>query len=295
VSLDELGSLLESGGGGGRPPAAVTFDDGYRDVYEHAFPLLQRKGIPAAVFIVTDLVDTPGHQLHDKLYLLLARAISGRGRSWSLGRVLMGLDLCLRLPARLNGSLADPQALLRLLLARLSRAELQRLVGRLEAERPLGPGEMDEMRPLSWAMLGEMQRGGITVGSHTRSHALLPNESRPRRTDETAGSREAIEKKLGVEVRHFAYPDGRFNDDAVDAVRASGYRFAFTTCPHRDPRHPLLTIPRTLLWEESSTDAFGRFSSAMMGCHANGLLPFMPGCRAQHGRPAAGAHAESAS
>ena len=34
--------------------AAVTFDDGYRDIYENAYPMLKRKGIPAAIFVVTD-------------------------------------------------------------------------------------------------------------------------------------------------------------------------------------------------------------------------------------------------
>ena len=56
VSLEELGSRLESQGTFDQPVAAVTFDDGYSDVYTYAFPLLKRKGIPAAVFVATDLV-----------------------------------------------------------------------------------------------------------------------------------------------------------------------------------------------------------------------------------------------
>lgn len=36
---------------------AITFDDGYLDNYVHAFPLLKKHGIKAAVFIVTDWVD----------------------------------------------------------------------------------------------------------------------------------------------------------------------------------------------------------------------------------------------
>ncbi len=79
VSLDELGALMESGSRLPERIAAVTFDDGYQDVYEHAFPLLKKKGIPAAVFVVTDLIGTSQLQIHDLLYLLLAGADSKWG------------------------------------------------------------------------------------------------------------------------------------------------------------------------------------------------------------------------
>jgi peptidoglycan/xylan/chitin deacetylase (PgdA/CDA1 family) len=53
VSLDEIGDRLLNGLPFHEPVAAITFDDGYRDVYELAMPVLERKGIPAAMFVVT--------------------------------------------------------------------------------------------------------------------------------------------------------------------------------------------------------------------------------------------------
>jgi hypothetical protein len=76
VSLDEVGARIRSGQPFDQPVATITFDDGYRDVYEHAFPVLVRKGIPAAVFVVTDLVGRPFWQVHDKLYHLVAKAFA---------------------------------------------------------------------------------------------------------------------------------------------------------------------------------------------------------------------------
>src|SRR5262245_55147977 len=75
VSLDELSRSLQRGGPPG-PLAAVTFDDGYADVYHHAFPLLRRMGIPAAVFVVTDLVGSARLQTHDRLFLAITRLLA---------------------------------------------------------------------------------------------------------------------------------------------------------------------------------------------------------------------------
>src|SRR5581483_3974723 len=69
VSLDELGGLLESRKTPRAPVAAVTFDDGYSDVYYNAFPILKDRKIPAAVFVVTDLIGSSLPQFHDRLHL----------------------------------------------------------------------------------------------------------------------------------------------------------------------------------------------------------------------------------
>jgi peptidoglycan/xylan/chitin deacetylase (PgdA/CDA1 family) len=287
VSLDELGARLAAGAPAGHM-AAVTFDDGYRDVYEHAFPLLKRKGIPAAVFVVTDLVGTSALQFHDRLHLLLARALSRAPQRWSLARLLQRAGVTPPVSERAHGP-ADPIAMTTALLTRVCQADLVRVAGALEEDDPLTGAELEAMAPLSWDMLAEMARHGIAIGSHTASHALLPNETTTDRLRQTAASRQALRRRLGIEARHFAYPSGAFDRESVEAVRAAGYDFGYTTCRHRDPGHALLTIPRTLLWERSAMDGRGEFSPSLMGCLANGLLPLASRCRERHDGPATSA------
>ena len=70
--------------------------------------------------------------------------------------------------------------------------------------------------------------------------------------------------------------------ETVEAVARAGYRFAYTTCHHRDRRHPLLTIPRCVLWENSCLDPGGRFSAAVASCVTSGIFHFASGCRHRH-------------
>jgi peptidoglycan/xylan/chitin deacetylase (PgdA/CDA1 family) len=65
VTVEELARLIASGG---RIPArtvAITLDDGYRNNYAHAFPILKKYRIPVTLFIIVDEVGRPQH---DRLF-----------------------------------------------------------------------------------------------------------------------------------------------------------------------------------------------------------------------------------
>lgn len=275
VSLDELGAFLERGGACGNL-AAVTFDDGYRDVHDHALPLLQQMGVPAAAFVVSSLVGTQEPPLHDQLYQLVSESLAaGRGMPSALNAVLQG---------RLKRRRPSPTIMevVRELLVSLPAAELRAIVDetRAQGRHALPPSCL---ATLDWSALASMQRAGMLIGSHTRTHALLTGEDDGTVVQELERSRAEIETRLGTQVCHFAYPDGRFSRRVVRAVANAGYRFAYTICDHRDPELPLLTIPRVMLWEGSCTDVRGGFSPSLMRCHATSVLPFSSRCQSDHG------------
>jgi peptidoglycan/xylan/chitin deacetylase (PgdA/CDA1 family) len=285
VSVEEIASHLANGVPFSKPVAAVTFDDGYRDVYEQAFPVLQRKGIPAAMFVVSDLVGRPLWQVHDRLYHLIAKAFA----TWpNPRRELLGLLKELGVPgdsvARASDSTRTAQQTVAVVLPELAMADVRRLMDGIEAR--VGNGFHDMPQSLTWPMVTELRRAGWTIGSHTRNHVSLPAESAETVTCELVGSKALIEQHLGEPVTHFAYPGGQFNGPVADAVARAGYEFAYTACMHGDQVHPALTIERLLLWEGSSVDAMGRFSPAILNCQAHDLWPRR--CARIHDAPAAG-------
>jgi peptidoglycan/xylan/chitin deacetylase (PgdA/CDA1 family) len=169
----------------------------------------------------------------------------------------------------LNGTASQPFRLMRMILSEFPQAAIAGLINVLEPEVHLDQVVLEELAPLTWGMAAEMHRQGFEIGSHTVSHPLLTQESAATVENELVCSKKAIEAKLGTAVKHFAYPDGRFNRKVVETVRAAGYRYAYGICPTQDPGHPLLTIPRKVLWEKAAIDPRDRFSPAMMNCHAH--------------------------
>jgi peptidoglycan/xylan/chitin deacetylase (PgdA/CDA1 family) len=281
VSLDEVGQAVQSGTAFREPVAAVTFDDGYADVYENAMPILKRKGIPAASFVVTDLVGKLAWQVHDKLYHLVEKGFS----VWdNPRRQLHGVLTDLGLPASdiLKDRAASRSPLLTVsaLLPNLSRSDVQRVMAYLECN--VGNGFINVPQSMTWEMLKQMRQDGFTVGSHTKSHVSLPMESPAVTDDELRGSKAMLEEGLGERIDHFAYPGGQFTPNVVEALARCGYRYAYTACPHNDPRYPELTIERLLLWEGSSIDADGQFSEAILECQAHDLWPPARHCERAH-------------
>lgn len=203
---------------------AVTFDDGYRDNYDRAFPILAKLGVPATIYLSVDHVEGRRQFWHRRLVRMIQRA---RGPVLDL-RAGGGGCHAIRTPE-------ERAATIKRLNAELKACDEIAREERLSAwQRLLGaPGAADDVM-LSWEMVDEMKRGGVRFGSHTLSHAILARESRQRIRQEVHESKRILEEHLGSTVAGFAYPNGTaddFNDEAVGEVRAARYKYACTTVP----------------------------------------------------------------
>jgi len=82
---------------------------------------------------------------------------------------------------------------------------------------------------LNWEQLREMAKDPlITIASHSVTHTVMNGLTPAQLVTETQESKRILEAELGVPIRYFTYPEGKFDQAAWDAVKAAGYTAALT-------------------------------------------------------------------
>lgn len=205
----------------------VTFDDGLSNNYSCAFPVLQRLGIPAAIFLTVGLIGSQKVLWFDELLFLLQKAMT------------QGINPELDNPeAELlfqKGQLWQTYQLTVEGLKRAGATERARVMERLRAEIPLDHKELlEDFGMLTWPEIRSMQRSGlIEFGVHTATHRILTELADDEWYHEIIAPRTTLEKELQKEVTAFCFPNGRpgsdFSAAHLTALRNSGYSCSFTT------------------------------------------------------------------
>lgn len=88
---------------------------------------------------------------------------------------------------------------------------------------------VDKKGYITWDQLKEMEKSGITVGSHTLDHTYLPGVSEDWQRRQIFDSKKIIEQKLGHPIDYMAYPNGGFSKKIKKMVQEAGYKGACTT------------------------------------------------------------------
>ena len=264
VSLDEALSVLDGTRQAARDVAVVTFDDGYRDVYRHAYPVLRDLRIPAIIYVPSSFVGTDRRLCHDRLFAALRRM-----RERGIGPMAVGVGNPGErwLIDALEGA-ASPEVALERLIARYPTPGLFRLADALDDRLGLRSSRPPEGElPVTWEMLREMEAHGIATGAHTAEHTVLTHQSLEDARREIAACKAVIEKALKRPVRHFAYCNGYYSAGVAQALKAEGFVSAVTTedmpnTPGVDP----FALKRKVLWEASSAGILGLYSKPLIAC-----------------------------
>lgn len=266
ATMSRAVEVLQGRASAERDVAAITFDDGYADVLEHALPVLQALRAPATLYVSSAVVEREGFFPHDRLYALLRRheqSAAMRLRTPPFTSALLDRPW--------HGTPKTAKQWLHDLLQERSPDEIERICDELTfAAENAVPKLPSSMKALGWAGVRALRDGGFEIGAHTTSHAVLANVPVELAEQDLIASKAAIERAIESPVKHFAYCNGYYNDDFIDALKRAGYTSAVTTEDriNRIGSDPF-RIARRVVWEGTARGS-SHTSPNLLACQLDG-------------------------
>ncbi len=264
-SLDQLQVALEQGKVE-KKFVVFTFDDGYQDVWQYAYPIFKRHKIPFAIYISTNFPDQTAilwwYMLEDyvlrkdHIYFCLSNETydiscinqeEKEAAFASLRQIILDEPDQLRLPSILKTIFGDLHTVLM---------------------------HNSQSLSLSWEQIRSLNQDPlVTIGAHTINHYPLSQLDEVMLKEEVEGSRTRIEQEIQTSVRHFAYPFGKKGEASqreFDFVQQAGFSTATTTrIGNIFPAHKNFptALPRISINEVSH--------SPVLDLQTTGLIPFI--------------------
>lgn len=225
IGVEEAADLADRGFPTKEPLALVTFDDGYRDNFEAALPVLISQSIPAAFFLPTAFISTPRLPWWDHIaYVINTTSVPLLRLDWP-----RALDVDLeRIPRR------DAIALIVQMYLAHHVSDEPRFREALEARAGVEVDEEILGRSLfmSWDEARSLTAAGMSIGSHGHSHRALSGLSEDEQRADLVESKRILQHELGRDVIALAYPygwPGTYNDITTNLAQEAGYRLAFAS------------------------------------------------------------------
>lgn len=224
IPLDELVDRMQAGKSLNRC-CSITFDDGWYDNYDHAFPLLKKYDVPATIFLATGYVGTNKWFWPEELSRCIPRIINDLRENKIVDETiqifLSKLSYnktvtmeCLSERAVDTFKQFKPQVredLLNQLMTLYPRGEEQRLL-------------------MNWEEAMEMYEEGLVYfGAHTVNHLFLDELEPESITKEILGSQKHVQINLGYNAKLFAYPNGNYSPSIVKFLKENSFHGAVTT------------------------------------------------------------------
>jgi peptidoglycan/xylan/chitin deacetylase (PgdA/CDA1 family) len=221
ITPDDIPRVVARGSG---RYALITFDDGYRDNYEIAFPILKAERVPATFFITTGFVDAPQLPWWDEIAWMVRTSRQDR------------VELPDWIPAPISFDEPDREDAVRTLLRAykaMPAESTDRYLDALADATKSGRcgAEVGTNFWMDWDMLRDMKAAGMTVAGHSVTHPILARAPRERQRDEIFGCSTRLAEEMGEPMSYFSYPIGgpnSFSSVTQDCLREAGVRYAFS-------------------------------------------------------------------
>jgi len=272
ISFDQLDTVIK-GRENNKWYCLLTFDDGWRDNYVNAYPILKKFNLPATIFLVTDYIDTKELFWPEKL----TQALIHFPREKIL-KIFESHLVAQKIREMVDQTIKEK--------GKKKIEAIDKLIGGIKMVTPETRAELIEKieniklngkrRILSWKEILEMSENGIHFGSHGLSHRLLTDLPSSQVWEELTKSKTKIEEKTKQPVLAFSYPNGNYNPGIKRLVKRAGYVFACSArsgcnCSSTDR----FQLRRKNPHEDISTNLRGAFSAPMMLFHLTGISQWL--------------------
>ncbi len=207
-----------------RPTALVTFDDGYRDNYELAFPILKSCKVPAVFFVPTDFVDRPSLPWWDRIAFVVKQSRTDI--------IEMKFPEQIAFDLRTTPRKHVVKKILDLYKQHRGRDE-RKFISHLEEQAKISPPPhvLAHRWIITWDEIRNMISAGMSIGSHTHTHGILGGMDEATQARELRESKTILERETGQPITTLAYPVGSttaFNEITKRLAKEIGYSLAFS-------------------------------------------------------------------
>ena len=244
--------------------ALITFDDGYRDNYDSAFPVLEANDASAVFFLATGFLDRPSIPWWDEIAWMVHHATVDHipANTWTIHSV----NLC-------EADRRSARCQLLKTFKSLNASETEPFLN--FSGEATGAGRCPQQDAadmwMTWDMVREMHAAGQTIGGHTVHHHLLASMPIDRQDAEIRECRARIHNELGFSPNAFSYPIGKrgaFTQTTETLVQQNGFEYAFAYqggCT-RNGEFDRWAIPRATVEHTTSMAEFRTMTAVPQFC-----------------------------
>jgi peptidoglycan/xylan/chitin deacetylase (PgdA/CDA1 family) len=241
IAIGDLAERLQRPGARPRRFVCLTFDIGYRDFLDHAWPVLQRHDTPATLYVPANFAD----RLDEPWWLALEAIIARNDR---LGLFVAGREL--RLACRSASDKIEAFAFLSETLGAMAAADCSAVIRDLCRRYGVDLSALAAQELMSWPEIAHLAADPLlTVGSASLTYPVLSRLDRRQSERELRMGRTVAEGAIGRRVQHLAYPygtSGTFGRRELMSASELGFATAVTAEPGvvRQGDVEMLALPR---------------------------------------------------